>query len=206
MIKEGVNVLRKNYKIYAMLLLIVNFITCFIPGYFLKELWEDKGYSWERTDKYGCNMFDVTSDMFSRSGPEFNFACFVVVCWVACIGVILFSIIRNKEHKLISYAPCICLVPFFAYIIYMKTVVYNGSAWYVTYSVNWLFYVSMALQFCAAALMVAAMKGKELPFLFPKPTQKISNAEELRRYKELLDMGAITQEEFDAKKKELLNL
>lgn len=31
-------------------------------------------------------------------------------------------------------------------------------------------------------------------------------ADEIKKYKELLDMGAITQEEFDAKKKELLNL
>ena len=33
-----------------------------------------------------------------------------------------------------------------------------------------------------------------------------SNAEELRRYKELLDLGVITQDEFDAKKKQLLGL
>ena len=33
-----------------------------------------------------------------------------------------------------------------------------------------------------------------------------SNASELKQYKELLDMGAITQEEFDAKKKQLLDL
>lgn len=33
-----------------------------------------------------------------------------------------------------------------------------------------------------------------------------SNAEELKKYKELLDMGVITQEEFDAKKKQLLGL
>lgn len=32
------------------------------------------------------------------------------------------------------------------------------------------------------------------------------NTEALRKFKELLDMGAITQEEYDAKKKELLNL
>ena len=34
--------------------------------------------------------------------------------------------------------------------------------------------------------------------------QAISNAEELKKYKELLDAGVITQEEFDAKKKQLL--
>ena len=33
-----------------------------------------------------------------------------------------------------------------------------------------------------------------------------SNADELKKYKELFDSGIITQEEFDAKKKQLLNL
>ena len=33
-----------------------------------------------------------------------------------------------------------------------------------------------------------------------------SNADELKKYKELLDAGVITQEEFDAKKKQLLGL
>ncbi len=37
-------------------------------------------------------------------------------------------------------------------------------------------------------------------------TETLSNADELKKFKELLDMGAITQEEFDAKKKELLGL
>ena len=36
--------------------------------------------------------------------------------------------------------------------------------------------------------------------------QDISNADELKKYKDLLDSGIITQEEFDAKKKQLLGL
>ncbi len=36
--------------------------------------------------------------------------------------------------------------------------------------------------------------------------QSVSNADELKKFKELLDMGIITQEEFDAKKKQLLGL
>lgn len=44
-----------------------------------------------------------------------------------------------------------------------------------------------------------------------RPTQMIvnqasSSADELKKFKELLDMGIITQEEFDAKKKQLLGL
>ncbi len=37
-------------------------------------------------------------------------------------------------------------------------------------------------------------------------TTEVSTADEIKKFKELLDMGVITQEEFDAKKKELLGL
>ena len=35
---------------------------------------------------------------------------------------------------------------------------------------------------------------------------KITEADEIKKYKELLDSGAITQEEYDSKKKQLLGL
>ena len=38
------------------------------------------------------------------------------------------------------------------------------------------------------------------------PTPQISAAEEIKKFKELLDSGIITQEEFDAKKKQLLGI
>lgn len=38
------------------------------------------------------------------------------------------------------------------------------------------------------------------------PVQQESAADEIKKFKELLDMGAISQEEFDAKKKQLLGL
>ena len=44
-------------------------------------------------------------------------------------------------------------------------------------------------------------KAQEKPVLVSN-----SNADELKKYKELLDCGVITQEEFDAKKKQLLGL
>lgn len=37
-------------------------------------------------------------------------------------------------------------------------------------------------------------------------TSGTSSADEIKKFKELLDMGAITQEEFNDKKKELLGL
>ena len=38
------------------------------------------------------------------------------------------------------------------------------------------------------------------------PVQMVSNADEIRKYKELLDEGIITQDEFMIKKKELLGV
>jgi len=37
-------------------------------------------------------------------------------------------------------------------------------------------------------------------------SKELSNIEEIKKYKELLDMDVITKEQFDTKKKELLNL
>ena len=153
--------MKRNYKIFAMLLLIINIITCFIPGYFYVQVWE---YDWlgsTQIAKFGGTMFDVTTDDVAYSGPAYTFARFVVVCWVVCIGMIFFSIIRNKDHKLIGYAPCICLVPFFAYIRYVNSAIYDWSTGYTNYSVNWLFYISLALQISAAALMVIAVYAKD---------------------------------------------
>lgn len=46
-------------------------------------------------------------------------------------------------------------------------------------------------------------KKEEKPY---QVIQNQSNADELKKYKELLDSGVITQEEFDAKKKQILGL
>lgn len=50
--------------------------------------------------------------------------------------------------------------------------------------------------------------GPEYPITTPTaPTAPItSNADEIKKYKELLDSGIITQQEFDAKKRQLLGL
>jgi predicted MFS family arabinose efflux permease len=47
--------------------------------------------------------------------------------------------------------------------------------------------------------------GLLIAFLIPsKQSEAVSNADGLLKYKELLDKGVITKEEFEAKKKELL--
>ncbi|MBE6534549.1 MAG: SHOCT domain-containing protein [Ruminococcaceae bacterium] len=47
---------------------------------------------------------------------------------------------------------------------------------------------------------------QEVPSASPVVVSNISSADELKKFKDLLDAGIITQEEFDAKKKQLLGL
>lgn len=53
-------------------------------------------------------------------------------------------------------------------------------------------------------LLMARQEKKAEPVVVATPA--VSNAGELKQYKELLDSGAISQEEYDAKKKQLLGL
>ena len=67
----------------------------------------------------------------------------------------------------------------------------------------WWFYGWML--FIVAIIHVSLIPDKNAPAAGPA-APPISSADELKGYKELLDMGAITQAEFDAKKKQLLGL
>lgn len=58
--------------------------------------------------------------------------------------------------------------------------------------------------FIVAIIHVTMLPDKNAPP--PVRRSPPGTAEEIRRYKELLDSGAITQEEFEAKKRQLLDL
>ena len=59
------------------------------------------------------------------------------------------------------------------------------------------------LLFVFALIHILLIPDKNAPATAPV---QVSAADEIKTYKELLDAGALTQEEFDAKKKQLLEL
>ena len=84
---------------------------------------------------------------------------------------------------------------------------------YDAISINPIYKIFML--FCLIAIFILAVI-KRSSLVVPKVEaqsqqivnniQETSNADELKKFKELLDSGIITQEEFDAKKKQLLGL
>ena len=75
----------------------------------------------------------------------------------------------------------------------------------VAYNLVDLTFIAAVFLFCAWLVSVEKPKPKPAPRAVA-PEEEINTVEEIRKYKELLDMGAITQEEFEQKKRQFLNL
>ena len=88
------------------------------------------------------------------------------------------------------------------------------SDWEYKYSLQPIAYVTLFITVALVVITIlgykkAATKGieEETPKIYrTEVVNNIASADELKKYKELLDSGVISQEEFDAKKKQLLGL
>lgn len=68
-------------------------------------------------------------------------------------------------------------------------------------------FLAVVVAFAKRASFIAGVsEAKEVKQTVINNIQETTNADEIKKYKDLLDSGAITQEEFDEKKKQLLGL
>ena len=119
----------------------------------------------------------------------------------------MFSLRPNKNlEKVACISSFISLALLVAYTYYTCVIaedVFSDSSRY-EWTIGWLFYIIIALHSLTfiLSLVVKFKKFEE------KEAKAISSStpEEIKKYKELLDSGVITQEEFDTKKKQLLGL
>lgn len=95
----------------------------------------------------------------------------------------------------------------------MSITIYVNSPWVESYTIpiitapvkkGTITYNSARSTFEAYTKLLDSIQAQSVS---TQPLQtELSPADELKKYKELLDMGAITQSEFDMKKVQLLNL
>lgn len=132
-------------------------------------------------------------------------------------------LIDNDKSSFIGEYLCLILVPFYSiYWFYtMAPRLYRGASSkniYLTDNRTLYLILSILLPIAAYAILQADLNtiAKQLngeiktqpqsTAQAAAPVQNLSTADELAKYKKLLDNGTITQEEFDAKKKQLLDL
>ena len=207
----------KNRNLIELIIQSVIWIMLFIPGIFLQTSWIGSGnfYSGHthvpELDK-NISFFRKVMDVIS---PIHNVYGWVIILFIgACIAIFVIQFLskgKNSNMIVTIFAPIIEMILFLIYgcLIYND---YNGKeswkTWY-DYEPSALFYIELALLLTLFLITaIGYFKAKKGNIIEEVTTKKqstmISNADELKKYKDLLDSGAITQAEFEEKKKQLL--
>lgn len=186
----------------------------FMPVIYTKEYYKNiapgVGHAVEAWEK-GVNVFELNP----------LFVVFILIFAIASIIVLFVQYLGTKNNisPKINFLPLgTGLIFIVASIARFSSTVPNGSPagtaqWgkygFYEYAPNFGFYIAIILIVISALLsfLIAIGKVKDAaPMQKASSMPQKSNIDELKEYKELFDSGVITEEEFNAKKKQLLNL
>lgn len=141
----------------------------------------------------------------------------VYAFYIISFPMIVAKTIINKNNvidKVFSIIPVFAFIGVIGHGIYMKTgaIVYEhgfiNSPW-IEWDLGNTYYIAFVFSVIACIALVSSMfiGSSASNGSFPDNHKKVrANLSTLKEYKDLLDGGAITQEEYDAKKKQLLDL
>jgi hypothetical protein len=180
----------------------------------LVPIWyaESRRFQYERFDNYIYDMGEYLEEVFSRYGILF-FAIAVVVTLI--IGFVFYhatnkitlTITDKRVYGTALFGKRVDLP--FDMISAVGTSIFKGIA--VATSSGTIKFAFMENRDSlhdeiSKQLVIRQSQNSNKGDTVIKQEIPQSNADELKKYKDLLDMGVITQEEFDAKKKQLLGL
>ena len=215
----------KSKNLILIILAAVIFVLLFIPGFYVQNLWvcdlnvTSTGYVF-----YGYTSSESNDEIvsFVNTYETFNdvektyliLTSLILASLIACI--VLYAIqyvVKGKENwGLAAFAPILPLVLLCVYTPFMNACckqTRNEMA-YPEYEIFALFYVVLSLLVALVAVSVIGYfitrKHGIKEAVAVAPISSVSSAQELERYKSLLDQGIITQEEFEMKKRQLLGL
>ena len=201
----------KVRNLIELILQILIPILTFIPGY------------------YSFNFYSAFPSVPVFSGPlpyydaAFNPNSFYeIVCGIGLYLVIILGIalyikqyISTNENRNMGLTVIVSSLELILYSLFsLRVLVGNDKAFKLYFMAEILFFVLLVLFLALTAITLwGYLKAKKDGIIEETPKtvrtiieQSPSSADELKKYKELLDSGIITQEEFDAKKAQLLGL
>ena len=169
---------------------IIEILCLCTPLCFNREFWEIiNGFgSSHLAYTYGMGIFEIDSSI-----------CIIIAIIIFVLLAIsaicqLISIIKRKslsKEIFISNIASFIMLIVYTILAYNLTVEVNGG--YREYSIGWMFYIIVATHIINIIISSIVKQNK---FVDITKKEKISDANELKKFKELLDMGAITQEEY----------
>ncbi len=173
--------------------LIVSYVILLIPCITMAVTTPKGGYTYETI----MSAMDIIGKYPIMKVPMY-------VLFLLCVIMCVVSIISKKEHR-DGRIHSILAIILFIYVNYCIIACSGGYG--ETISTK---FPTGIFEFCLfAVIVVSFVKRSTIVTGLPKVEAVVnsgSTADELKKYKDLLDSGVITQEEFDAKKKQLLGL
>lgn len=203
----------KSKNIIQVIIQALSILMLFLPCVYTEEIWVDisgHGGHYQLKNETAVSFFRKLTML-----NEGRFLGVLVVCLMVILMIMLIVQIAKRNH--IQVVPIMALVSTVLFFFYSLTCTEEpwDSGWgpsaYDEYSVAFGFVLILALQITMVLIgFISNSRIKQNGIIEDEKSRyiqnNISNADELGKYKELLDKGVITQEEFDAKKRQLLGL
>ena len=205
--------MKNKSELSVCLLCIIEAVCYFVPFCLVEEYWEYQmsmtyhGRS-KLTSSSDINIFGVEATLGK------SFAILLLLSALTVAVVYLLRIMGNesgicKRNLIVSIVHTVIMSLFYIYSCGFAKA--DHISYRYEYSIGWLSFVIITLNVIALVLAVLITFGRVRPTsvkVIEEPTieKKSESVDDLKAYKELLDTGVITQEEFDKKKKEFLGL
>ena len=203
----------KTKNLVQAIIQAVSLLILFLPCVYTEEIWLDisgRGGHYKLTSEKTVSFFRKLSGLDNG-----QFLGILVIIAMAILMVLLIVQVAKNHH--ITLIPAISFATMVLFFFYSLTCTKEpwDSGWgpsaYDEYSVAFGFILIISLQLTMTLIgFISNSRIKQNGIIEENKTKveqnNISNADELSKYKKLLDEGVITQSEFEAKKKQLLGL
>lgn len=202
---------KKNLSLIAFILLIVFVVFSFMPVILKYTRWEENKYGHYTEGYSGLESFVERGSFRSITGI-LVYAC-ILFAIIGIVALILqYTGKTSNNLNMLTFSTVISAGAFILfsllYLLPERAPGWYSPYGYIGYTPGWGYYIEIALILAVAvmSILIATGKVKNVPVKGTEVDANVDVTEMLQKYKNLLDDGVINQEEFDAKKKQLLNL
>ena len=215
----------KTKNLILIILATIIFALLFIPGFYVQKFWVCDinitptgyvfyGYTASSSDDEIVSFINTYETFNDVKDTYLILTTAILLSVIACVALYIVQyVVKSKANWIIAaFAPILPLILICIYTPIMNVCCeqkQNEMA-YPEYEISVLFYIVLVILVSLLATSVIGYfmtrKNGIKERVAVEVVAPISTPQELEQYKALLDQGVITQEEFDAKKKQLLGL
>ncbi len=197
---------RFKLNIVEMLCQAIALMLLFLPGMYTLEVWEPSLLGYWLKYSAPSSFFLTTVEHSGIIAIALGFT--IAVLMVGNLVLILLTIFKSDKYKNGKGHTVLPLAVIILMVVFSLISAVRDEYGYCS-PINWLFYIEMFVLLATSVIAFIKCSPKieeESKKVRTTTETNMNSTEEIKKYKELLDSNIITQEEFDAKKKQLLGL